>query len=103
MSGGDSTTNEAAGPRILPFQELVVKLREDKQIAPDLWIMFDAAHVAAYRGREEEASFAYRKLRDRIEWEKSVLSAQGTPIPEVLTDTANFVTDQLAGDRLTEE
>jgi hypothetical protein len=95
--GGGEQSEEGAVPK-KSFEEVAAVLREDKNLPADLWLMFNAAHVADYRGREEDAQAAYERLRDRIEYEKNALLTEKKPIPAALTEAGRYVADRLAGE-----
>jgi hypothetical protein len=96
FAGGDGE-DEAALPK-KSFDEVAVVLRQEQNLPPDLWLMFNAAHVAEYRGREEEAKQAFERLRDRVEWEKNVLLAEKKPVPASLIDAGRYIADRLSGE-----
>ena len=93
----EEPTAAPAGSQVKSFGELSAALRDEKSLSPDLWIRFSEAYAAAYRGRTEEADAAYRRLRDRLDWEKSLLSQAGRPAPPTLNDADAFVKQRLAG------
>jgi len=96
LAGGDGE-EEAALPR-KTFDEVAVVLRQEQALPPDLWLMFNAAHVAEYRGREDEAKQAHERLRDRIEWEKNVLLTERKKVPQSLVDAGRYIADRLSGE-----
>ena len=96
LTGGEGE-EETALPK-KSFDEVAVVLRQEQTLPPDLWLMFNAAHVADYRGREEEAKQSFERLRDRIEWEKNALLTEKKPVPASLVDAGRYVADRLSGE-----
>ncbi|MBA4017485.1 MAG: hypothetical protein C0483_09965 [Pirellula sp.] len=78
-----------------PFSEVVSLLQKDPNCAPDLWIQLSKSYADAYRGDEVRSAAGYRRLRDRIVWEKNQLLTQGRPVPDALLEAESFVTQQI--------
>lgn len=87
----------AAGDEKAPaaFSEVVSLLQNDPNCAPDLWIQLSKSYADAYRGDEVRSAAGYRRLRDRIVWEKNQLLTQGRPVPDALLEAESFVTQQI--------
>ena len=87
----------AAGGEKAPaaFSEVVSLLQNDPNCAPDLWIQLSKSYADAYRGDEVRSAAGYRRLRDRIVWEKNQLLTQGRPVPDALLEAESFVTQQI--------
>jgi len=95
----EEPTAGAPGTKVKSFVELSADLRKDSSLTPDLWIRFSEAHAAAYRGRAAEADAAYRRLRDRLEWEKTLLEQAGKSVSPTLLDAEAYVKQRVAGAR----
>ena len=87
---------EAGGEKApAPFSEVISLLQKDPNCAPDLWIQLSKSYADAYRGDEVRSAAGYRRLRDRIVWEKNQLLTQGRPVPDALVEAESFVTQQI--------
>ncbi|MCE9606396.1 MAG: hypothetical protein K8U03_15985 [Planctomycetia bacterium] len=95
----DDPKPNAAGTKTKTFAELSTELRNDASLTPDLWIRFSEAYTSAYRGRADAAEVAYRRLRDRIEWEKSMLAQDGRAVPASLLEADAYVKHRLGEKR----
>ncbi|MGC3968792.1 MAG: FHA domain-containing protein [Pirellulales bacterium] len=81
---------------VLPeFPEMVSMLQKEPACAPDLWVMLSRAHAEAFRGDTDRAAAEYRRLRDRIVWEKNLLLTEGKPLPEALVQAEAYVREQI--------
>jgi hypothetical protein len=96
MNGPDT---KPVGEKAKSFAQLSAELRKDDSLTPDLWVRFSEAYTAAYRGRADEAQQAYRRLRDRIDWERNLLLQAGKPLPQTLLDADAYVKQRLTGKR----
>jgi hypothetical protein len=86
------TSAEAALPE---FPEMVSLLQKEPACAPDLWVMLARAHAEDYRGDDDRAAAEYRKLRDRIVWEKNLILTQGKPVPDALAQAEAYVREKI--------
>lgn len=77
------------------FSEAVSLLQNDPDCAPDLWIQLSKSYAEAYRGDAMRSEAGYRRLRDRIVWEKNQRLTQGRVVPEALLEAESFVTQQI--------